>query len=71
MKFNLIENDGCFCINMTAETMEDAAKLVRFGMNATKQLNSQGASADKDGSFSGWAIFAKNRRASNYIPRRK
>jgi len=71
MKFELIEEEGCFAINMTAETMAEAAQLVRFGMNSTQELRSMGASARTDGEFQGWTVFAKHRRASEYVPKRK
>jgi hypothetical protein len=71
MKFELSEHDGCFAINMTAETIQDAATLVRLGMNTTRELRSLSASVNQAGVFEAFAVFAKHKRASQYIPRRK
>ncbi len=71
MKITLKENDGCFAFGLTAETLEDAALLVRFGTNRTDQINSAEIIAHEDGSFSGHLVIGKNKRASGYIQRRR
>ena len=71
MKFTLEEYEGCFSLNMQAETMAEAATLVRFGMNTTKELRSCSASAHKDGTFTAYVVVAKHRRACESVPKRK
>ena len=71
MKIQMIENAGCFCFHMIAESMEDAAKLVRFGTNVTREVRSTSAFASKDGTFMGSCVLGKHKRADNYVVRRK
>ena len=71
MKFNLIEHEGCFAIDMQAETIQDAATLVRLGMNTTRELRFLSANVSKEGSFTATAVFAKHRRANSDVPRRR
>ena len=71
MKITLRENDGCFAFSLTAETMEDAALLIRFGTNRTDKINSASAIANADGSFSGHLVIGKHKRADGYVQRRR
>ena len=71
MTIELTEHEGCFGITMVAENMQDAATLVRFGMNAVREIRSHSATANEDGSFSAHLVLGKHKRASSYIPRRK
>ena len=50
MKATLREYDGAFGISMEPETMAEVSMLVRFGLNATKELKflSVGAYRGKD-----------------------
>jgi hypothetical protein len=41
MKATISEFEGCFEINLEAEDIKDAAALVRFGLNSTKELRSK------------------------------
>jgi hypothetical protein len=38
---NLTINRGCYAIQLTAEDEEEAAKLVDFGLNSTKEIRSK------------------------------
>ena len=71
MKIEFSENDGCFHFAMIAETMADAALLVRFGVNATNEVRHLSAIANGDGTFGGSLVLGKHKKASNYVPRRK
>ena len=71
MKIEFAENDGCFHFSMRAENMADAALLVRFGMNATKEIRHLSASVNADGTFMGGLVLGKHAKADNYVPRRK
>lgn len=62
MKLNLIEHEGCFEVNMEAETLADAAQIVRFGSGALQKINSLGATAYKDGAVSGHLVIAKSKK---------
>jgi len=57
MRCELIEHEGCFDIEMTAETMDEATRLARFGMASTKELRSKGVIARKDGTMIGYIVF--------------
>jgi len=67
MKVTMIEHEGCFSFEMTAETMQEAALLVRFGTNATTEIRSTAAMACKDGSFSGYCMIGKRKNANSYV----
>ena len=71
MKITMIENDGCFAFNMTAETPADSAMLVRFGANAIEKINSMSSQASKDGEITASLVIAKHKQSSNYLPRRR
>ena len=71
MKFELKEHEGCFAIEMTAESLEEAARLVRMGMNTTMNLRSLQTLISREGQFEAYAVFAKNRRANGYVPKRR
>ena len=61
MKAEIIEYDGCFSIELTAETPDDMADIVRFGANSTKELRGK------------WAYIGRRddkRDASNNGPQR-
>ncbi len=69
MKAEINEYDGCYAIDLTAETVEDAAKLVRLGMNTTKELRSLESYVSQSGTFfSASCVVAKAHKASNQIP---
>ena len=38
MKAELNEYEGCFSIDLIAETKEEIARIVKFGLNATKEI---------------------------------
>ena len=38
MKVTWSEHDGCFAVDLEAETLEEAAQFVRFGINRTSEL---------------------------------
>ena len=70
MKIEFSEHDGCFAVDMSAETMEEAAKLARFGMNRTSEIRHCSAYVSAQGEFSASIIFGKSKRANNDIPKR-
>lgn len=62
MKITLQEYDGCFSFDMEAETLKDAALLVRMGINATKEIRFLSAIAPSDGDFRGIVVIGKRKR---------
>lgn len=69
MKITLNEYEGCFCFDLEAETLNDAALLVRFGRNATKEVRSAATSvgeANRDGNFpvTAYATIGKRKAGS-------
>jgi hypothetical protein len=69
MKVAIIEFDGCFAVELEAENMDDAAMLMRFGANTTKELRSVNVYAQKGGVFEGSVVFGKRKNASSRINR--
>ena len=69
MKISMTENEGCFAFTMTAETMADAALLTRFSINVTNEVRIATANAYKDGTFMGYCVLGKRRRADSRIAR--
>lgn len=70
MKTKLTEFDGCFEIQIEAENMDEAAALVRFGMNRT-QIRTCDASVFKGGDFKASVVFGKRKRGYCTVPKRK
>lgn len=71
MKITFTENDGCFAINLVAENMQEAAQLVRFGMNRTDEIRSAATRAYESGRFDSHLVFGKHKHASCNVPKRK
>lgn len=70
MKITAKEHDGCFSFDISAETLAEAALLVRFGMNRTK-LRTSDSNARADGTFDASLVFGKSRRADSDVPKRR
>lgn len=77
MKCALSEHLGCFAIELVAENTQEAALIVRLGMDSRKKLNSISShvkAAAKEGEepeFSAFMAIAKHRKANSYVPKRK
>lgn len=71
MKVQLSEYEGCFSVDLTAETMQDAVALARLGMNATKEMRSLGTYATTADGFTGSIVIGKQHRSSCEIQRSK
>lgn len=71
MKATFIEYDGCFGIEFHAETMAEAATLVRFGANRTDELRVCSADVSREGNFTAAIVFKKSKRANSDVPKRK
>ncbi len=71
MKVECHEYDGCFSIELTAEHMQEAAFLTRFGMNRTEEVRSANTYVNADGQFEASVVFGKSKRSNNDVPRRK
>jgi hypothetical protein len=69
MKVEVTEYQGCFSIDLSAETIAEAAKLTRLGMNSTKELRGLDAYASENGTFTASCVVAKARKATSQIPR--
>ena len=67
MKTELMEHAGCFEVAFTAETAEDAAKLCRMGVNATKEVRSVHAYAYSSNTISGSVVIGKRKQATGMI----
>lgn len=71
MTIILSEHEGCFSFDCAAESREEAALLVRLGMNSTKEVRSIGATVDRGGGFSAHVVIGKHRKANSTVPRRQ
>lgn len=61
MKIELKEYNETFEFQMTAETVEDAALLVRFGKSAKKEVKQIWCAVDKEKLYGGLVLpIAKN-----------
>lgn len=67
MKVKLNEFNGCFAAEFTAETVEDAAALVRMAANRTSELRSCSASVHMDGTVYGYIDIGKRKNATSNI----
>lgn len=64
------ECEGSFSINLTAESMMEAALLTRMGMNAVGKISFE-TDARRDGIFSSRIWAKKSKRASSTIVKRR
>lgn len=71
MIITFVEHDGCFGIDLQAETLQEAAQLVRLGMNRKAEIQHCSSSVFKDGAFYASVVFGKHKRASEVVPKRK
>ena len=71
MKTKLVECNGCFSADFTAETVGEAALLTRLGMNSTSKLRACSAYAYTDGTFTAHIVVAKHRRSDSRVPKRR
>jgi hypothetical protein len=71
MIIQLKEHEGCFAFELTPETTQDAALIVRLGINATKEVRHLSAAVNSDGTFGGTLVLGKHKAANNHIPRRQ
>lgn len=71
MTITFTEHEGCFSFNLAAETMQDAALIARFAINATSEIRHLSGIANQDGTFTGGLVIAKHKRADGFIQRRK
>lgn len=69
MKAKIAEYEGCFQIELDAETLEDAALIVRLGRNRTKELRSLNATASPSGGFVVSLVIGKRKDASSLVSR--
>jgi len=70
MKAQLTEYEGCFSIELQAETIQEAATITRFGLNRTKEIRSTYAHAGKTGEFTAAAVLGKSKKADGRTPRK-
>lgn len=69
MKAELNEQDNRFVIVLTAETVAEAAVIVRMGMNHTQALLTCDADAFGSGEFQGFIAIGKKRINTSTIPK--
>jgi len=67
MKVHCNEHGGCFGFHLVAEDMKDAAFLVRFSQNATKEVRHASVCPGETGSFTGSIVLGKRRRDRSYL----
>lgn len=70
MKVKFTENGGCYCASLEAETVAEAAALVRMGMDSTRELRSCSTEAYQDGTVSSYIVVGKSKKADSHVPKR-
>lgn len=68
MKLTFRELEGCFAVEMEAETMQDAILLARFATNRTEKVRHAGAAFNSDGTASGSIVLGKQKNPTSMIP---
>lgn len=63
MKAVLNEHGACFEIALEPETMDEAATIVRMGMNGTKDMHSVSASVYADKTVRGYLLFGQRKNS--------
>lgn len=72
MKVQMYEHDGEFAIRLDAETVSEAAMLVRFAVNRTNNLRLVGTAAYKgDHGIQTFVCVTKRRNSQSAVPRAK
>ncbi len=71
MKCKLIEHENMFEVAFEPETMEEAATLVRFGMNHTRELLRGGTAVYSDKTFHAYVQIGKAKRSAAQVSRGK
>lgn len=69
MKIEIAEHDHGFFLDLTAETLPEAALLTRLGMNS--QGKDWSTYVQKNGSFSAHHRVKQRARGSSFVPRQK
>lgn len=67
MKVELNEYGTCFEIALTPETLEDAAKLIRLGINGTREVRNVFAFASSDKTISGGVTIGKRKKPASKV----
>jgi hypothetical protein len=67
VKVVLYECERSFGMEFTPETMQDAALLVRFALNATKDVRGIDTVASSDGVFTGYVVLGKRKNSDGSV----
>ena len=67
MKVKVEEFESCFGIDLEPENLEDATFLIRMGINATKEVRSVNACAEKNSGITGYVVLGKRKIPSSQI----
>lgn len=67
MKVLMHEEDDRFAFELEPETIAEAALLVRFGMNATKELKMVDTTAYRDGTFQTWICIGRKKQSNGSV----
>lgn len=70
MKLHVNETDQYFAINLTAETVEEAAFLVRLGVHGTSRFDVR-TFAGRGFAIECFANISKHKRTGPEVPKRK
>lgn len=63
MRAHIQEHEGCFTIDVTAETLAEAALLVRIARDATKDIRHFSTTPHKNGESGTFITLGKRRRS--------
>ena len=71
MKALLTEYEFCFGIELAAETMEEAALMVRFGINTKQELRTKSAYVHPEGKFALSVVIPKIKKPTVIVPTKR
>jgi len=69
MKATMHDHDEQFSIELEPETIAEAAMLVRFGLNVTKEVKCADTIAYRDGTFLTWIAVGKRKQECGTVKR--
>jgi hypothetical protein len=67
MQVKLTEFSRCFGIDLVPDTMEEQALLIKFGMNATKEVKNLATTVHVDNKIFSWFVLGKRKQSVSVV----
>ena len=68
MKTTFTEYNGCFGVDLSAETIDEAALLTRFAINRTTEIRIASGFVSQSGEFNVSIVLGKRKQPTGEIP---